>query len=126
MRRTVERDVLGLSTLAVVALLGAAVLAIMLRAGNPSDPSWWVLLVPFLAWCLAPIVVPLFAAPRSWFMTIGIALLGAGSVYAYLHDMFGPGARSTSALIFIFLPIYQWFAVAILMGFAWVLRRILR
>ena len=126
MTMAMERNALGLTTLMVVVLFGAALVGIMLRAGEPSDPSWWMLLIPFLGWCLAPIVVPLSAARRSWFMTIGMALLCAVSLYIYLRDMFGPGARSTSALIFLFLPIYQWVAVAVLIGLAWALRQFVR
>ena len=48
------------------------------------------------------------------------------SFYVYLRDMFGPGARSTSGLIFIFLPTYQWLAVFVLIALAWGMKRIVR
>ena len=127
MRLVIQRDALGLTALAIIAVYSTAILAIMIRAGSPSDASWWMLLLLFLGWCLAPIVVPLFATRRSWFLTIGMALLCSFSLRIYIHDLLGPGIQSsTSALTFLFLPIYQWLCVAILIGLAWAIRRIRR
>ena len=127
MRVVIERNALGLTTLAVVALYGSAVLAIMLRAGNPSEASWWVVLTLILGWCLAPIAVPLFATRRSWFLTVGMAVFCGFSLRIYLHDILGPGTQSsTSALTFVFLPILQWLGAAMLIGLPWAFRRILR
>ncbi len=53
-----------------------------------------------------------------------MGMIAAHGLYTYELDMFGPGARSTSALIFIFLPFYQWLAVAVLALFEWVARRL--
>jgi hypothetical protein len=65
-------------------------------------------------------VAPIIAAYRlqrdSWFSTAALAGIAMYSLYIYERDMFGPGARSTSALIFVWLPIYQWIVLGALLG----------
>ena len=99
---------------------------IAVRAGEPGDLWWWVVGLFFFVWMVAPIAVPLLVWFRDWLVTIGIGLIAAHGVYAYERDMFGPGARSTSALIFVFLPIYQWAAVLLLLVVAGASRRLIR
>ena len=102
----------------IVAVYGVAVGWIAIRAGEPTELWWWLLEIPFFLWIVAPIAVPLLLSLRSWFLTSGVAVMAAYSVYIYERDMFGPGARSTSALIFVFLPVYQWAGAAVLIGLA--------
>ena len=109
--------------LSVIAAYAVAVEWIAVRAGNPTELWWWLQEIPFLLWIVAPIAVPLLLRIRSWVLTGGLVLMAAYSVYVYEHDMFGPGARSTSALIFVFLPIYQWVAAAVLIVVASALSR---
>ncbi|HEU5286020.1 MAG TPA: hypothetical protein VFU20_05860 [Sphingomicrobium sp.] len=108
----------------IVIAYGLAVLTTMLQAGEPNAFWWWLLFFPFYAWWLAPVGLPLFYPWPSWFITLPIGAMAAYSSHIYERDMFGPGARSTSALIFIFLPIYQWMAVGVLIGVAWLTRRL--
>ena len=97
--------------------------AVMIQAGeNPTSFSWWLGALPFLGWCIAPIAAPLVF--RSWIMTVGVAAVAGWGSYEYNIEMLGPGARSTSALAFIFLPIYQWMAIAVVLGIDWAARRI--
>lgn len=92
----------------------AAVEWIAVRTGNPTELWWWLGEIPFALWIIAPIAVPLFLRIRHWLLTGGVAAMATYGIYVYGDSMFGPGARSTSALIFIFLPIYQWVGTAIL------------
>ena len=95
---------------AILAVYAIWVLGIAIRAGNPTELWWWLLEIPFFLWIVAPLALPLLFF-RSWFWTVTAALIAGYSIYIYERDMFDPGARSTSALIFIFLPIYQWAVV---------------
>lgn len=100
--------------LALLALYAVSVFLIMLKAGSPGDPMWWALLVPFLAWAVAPLAALAFIIGRqnnAAIITLSMILMGfavVSGVYVYLTEMFGPGARSTSALVFVALPVYQW------------------
>ena len=109
--------------LGVIAAYAAAVEWIAFRAGNPADPWWWTVNIPFSLWIVAPIAVPLLLRIRHWLLTGGIAAMAAYGIYIYENSMFGRGARSTSALIFIFLPIYQWVGTAVLIVIASVMSR---
>ena len=101
-----------------------SIIGIMAQLGDATSFIWWLPLLPFVAWCAAPIVAPLFF--RSWIITVGVAVIAAWGMREYNLHLFGPGARSTSPLAFIFLPIYQWMAVASLIGLNWVVERITR
>lgn len=104
--------------LGVLAVYATAIEWISVRAGSPTDPWWWAVDILFFLWIIAPIAVPLLLRIRHWLLTGGIAAMAAYGVYVYEESMFGPGARSTSALIFIFLPIYQWVGTAVLIAVA--------
>ncbi|WP_138104313.1 hypothetical protein [Parasphingorhabdus sp.] len=99
-----------------MALYAAAVISIFVRSGDPISVSWWVGTVPFFIWCVAPIFLPLIVVRRSWFVTVSVGAIAAYSLNVYVDSMFGPGLRSTSALIFAFLPIYQWIAVGLVLA----------
>jgi hypothetical protein len=109
--------------LGVLTAYAAAIEWIAFRAGNPTDPWWWVVDIPFSLWIVAPIAVPLILRFRHWLLTGGVTAMAAYGVYIYEGSMFGPAARSTSALIFIFLPIYQWVGTAVLIVIASVMSR---
>lgn len=100
--------------LGVIAAYAAGVAWISVRTGSPADPWWWLTEIVFFAWIVAPITVPLLQPIRHWLLTGGVAAMAAYSLYSYEHDMFGPDTNSTSALIFVFLPLYQWVATAVL------------
>lgn len=99
---------------------GAAVFAIMMIASLPRDVADVAMTLPFFVWAIAPIAVISIFVYRA--QTSGIAIFSAlvmtfavvSGVYIYVIAMFGPGARSTSPLVFLFLPLYQWAAPAIL------------
>ena len=110
----------------ILLLYAAAIQWIAMRAGEPSNVWWCLLLVPILLWIIAPIAFPLLAWSKTWLVTLATGLIAAGSVYIYLIDMFGPGARSTSAIVFVFLPVYQWMAVAALYALHWLIARLRR
>ena len=107
----------------VIAAYAAAVEWIGVRVGNPTDLWWWLDDIPFSLWIIAPIAVPLLLRIRHWLLTGGATAMAVYGVYIYEDAMFGPGGRSTSALIFVFLPIYQWIGTAILIVAAAALNR---
>jgi hypothetical protein len=114
------------STLAVAIIYAIWIETIAVRAGNSSELRWWLSEIPFFLWIVAPIAAAYLVRWDSWLYTIGLAAIATYSLYIYERDMFGPGARSTSALIFVFLPLYQWAAVAMLVAVVWTIRRLAR
>ena len=120
---TAAHRIHGIVRLGIVAIYAVAIGSISIRAGNPDQLWWWLLEIPFFLWIVAPVAMPLLLRLKSWLLTGGVAVMAAYSIYVYDRDMFGPGARSTSALIFIFLPIYQWIGTAILIVIAAIVQR---
>jgi len=112
-----------LTALVIVAIYALWIEVIAMRAGDPGELWWWLLEIPFFLWIVAPIITAYLVGRDNWLFTIGLAAIAAYSLDIYERDMFGPGARSTSALIFIWLPIYQWVAVLILLAMIWSIRR---
>lgn len=99
----------------VIVAYAVAVEWIAVRVGNPADPWWWLTEVAFFVWIVAPIAVPLLQPIRHWLLTGGVAAMAGCSLYVYERAMFGPDTNSTSALIFVFLPLYQWVVTAVLL-----------
>lgn len=98
----------------LLATYAIAVFAIMFRAGSPDQFWWWLGMIPFLAWTVAPLATVVFIIRRQTeaaSVVVSALLMGlavVSGIYIYLESMFGEDARSTSALIFLFLPLYQW------------------
>ena len=109
--------------LGILAAYALALEWIAIRAGEPTELWWWLGEIPFFLWMVAPVALPLLIRIRSWLLTAGVSLMAIYSIYVYERAMFGPDARSTSALIFVFLPIYQWVATAILIVVAAMISR---
>ena len=95
----------------------AALIALMLDAGDPQRVSWWVPASLFGLWIVGPAIVPYFLAKRfqhrQWFvyaMTCYFALSCIWSAKIY-YQAFFLSASSTSALVLVFVPLYQWAAL---------------
>ena len=102
------RDLARRTKVPILVAYAAAIVLISMKAGEPSELRWWGLAVLFMAWEISPIAFLCLVRKTSIVMALGALIVSVASVAIYWNDMFGPGARSTSALIFIFLPIYQW------------------
>ena len=100
--------------LGVIAAYAVAIEWISVRAGSPTELWWWLEGIPWLLWIIAPIAVPLLLRMRHWLLTGGVAVLAGYSLYVYEQSMFGPDTSSTSGLVFVFLPLYQWTVTAVL------------
>ena len=124
--RAKSRDASWIALAAVVALYAVGTGGITIYVGEPTKLWWWLLEVPFFLWIVAPMAAPLLVPFKSWFLTVSVTAMAGYSFYVYLSAMFGPGARSTSALVFIFLPIYQLLGVFVLIALAWGMKRIVR
>ena len=111
------------ATLTITVIYAVWIELIAMRAGEPWELWWWIFEIPFFIWIVAPIVTAYFIRYDDWAFAAGLAAIAGYSLYIYERDMFGAGARSTSALIFIFLPLYQWLAVGILTAAVWGIRR---
>ena len=112
-----------LARLGVIAAYIVAIEWISVRTGSPADSWWWLNDIPFFLWIVAPVAVPLLLPVRHWLLTAGVTALAVCGVYLYEDAMFGPDTRSTSALVFVFLPLYQWVGTAILIVLASVMSR---
>jgi hypothetical protein len=113
---------LGKTRLAVLVGYAGSIATLQMMVGEPRDPWWWFAFLPFFAWTIAPIGVPLAGRATGWFVTLGVGLIAAVSFYMYAVTMLGSDASSTAALVFIFMPLYQWIGVAFVFLIHWLSR----
>jgi len=94
--------------------------ALVFYAGVPSRPGWWIGALPFALWVIGPAVAPCLIAnhkSRQWFsitMFLYFAVFSIFSGFAY-YDAFFRSKSSTAALTLVFIPFYQWLAIALLL-----------
>jgi hypothetical protein len=117
-----EKRVRRLIALAVITLLGAAVftLGVMIKAGEGWNQgfAWWLGFFAFGAWAVSPYAAMAVMSlamkrtlPQSLVFLLGCLLVtGFGGVV--LIDGFYIHHDAQNALLFVFLPIYQWIGVA--------------
>jgi hypothetical protein len=118
-QKWIRRSLAGL-----FAIYASAVFVIMLLVGSPDQAVWWVALIPLLIWAMAPIAATFVIAHRE--SNAGVLAVSCGlmtiavisGIFIYISDMFGEDVRSTSAIVFIFLPIYQWVFPLLALGVA--------
>jgi hypothetical protein len=94
--------------------------ALMLYAGEPNNPWWWVGALPFALWIIGPAVAPFLIArhkSRQWFSITMFLYVVASSIFSGLayHDAFFRSKSSTGALVMVFIPLYQWLALTFLL-----------
>ncbi|HTK12580.1 MAG TPA: hypothetical protein VL402_02160 [Xanthobacteraceae bacterium] len=88
--------------------------ALVFYAGEPSRPGWWI------GALIGPAVAPCLIAnhkSRQWFsitMFLYFAVFSIFSGFAY-YDAFFRSKSSTAALTLVFIPFYQWLAIALLL-----------
>lgn len=119
------RAALGLLVLGVVVTIG-----FMLHAGEPAKPTWWLFLLPFAAWALAPYLLVAVLAFRlhaqggAAAVLALAALLLAGSSALLLWLAFVAEPDPQSGLVFVVLPFWQ-LAAAVPLGLLarWLARR---
>lgn len=96
-----------------------ALAGLLFYAGDPTSFDWWLFAVPFGLWVIGPAIAPWIVARWRRQSAVTIALLiflsisSLASALSY-YDAFFRSTSSTSALILIFLPLYQWVAFAII------------
>ena len=94
--------------------------ALVFYAGEPSRSGWWIEALPFALWVMGPEVVPCLIANRKsrlWFFITMFLYLAVSSIFsgfAY-YDAFFRSKSSTAALTLVFIPFYQWLALALLL-----------
>jgi hypothetical protein len=105
----------------ILSVLVAFVLgALVFYAGEPSHLRWWMGALPFALWVIGPAVAPCLIAnhrSRQWFsitMFLYLAVSSIFSGFAY-YDAFFLSKSSTAALSLVFIPLYQWLAIALLL-----------
>ena len=114
----------------ILSVLVAFVLgALVFYAGEPSHLRWWMGALPFALWVIGPAVAPCLIAnhrSRQWFsitMFLYLAVSSIFSGFAY-YDAFFLSKSSTAALALVFIPLYQWLAIALLLFLCLGIRRI--
>jgi hypothetical protein len=110
-----------------------ALVALLTYAGQPKDLSWWAGALPLALWVTGPVAAPYLLAARQsrrWFSIAMLLYFAASSIFSGVvyHDAFFRSKSSTAALVMVFVPIYQWFALALLLliclgAAAWLTRR---
>ena len=102
-------------------LTGVVVLSLiglLLYAGEPEETWWWLFAIPVSAWIIGPAVMPYFAARRwanrNWFVwtMLIFQVLSSGWVASVYYEAFFVSTSSTASLVLIFVPLYQWGALA--------------
>ena len=102
------------------ALVAFVLGALVFYAGEPSHLRWWMGGLPFALWVIGPAVVPCLIAnykSQQWFsitMFLYLAVSSIFSGFAY-YDAFFRSKSSTAALTLVFIPFYQWLAIALLL-----------
>jgi len=105
------------------AVVAIALLALMIHSGDPTSSSWWLAAIPFALWIVGPAVAPYLLARRQRDRRVAVAMLGflaistVASAIAYYDAMF-VSESSTAALVFLFVPLYQWTAFLIVAAIA--------
>jgi hypothetical protein len=109
-------------------LVAFALGALVFYAGEPSDPRWWLGALPFGLWVIGPAVAPCMIAnhkSQRWFSITMFLYLVVSSIFtgfAY-YDAFFRSRSSTAALTLVFVPLYQWLAIALLLFLCLGIRR---
>lgn len=110
------------------ATVAFALAALIVYAGEPSRPGWWIGALPFALWVIGPAVAPCLIATRKsrpWLSITMLVYLAVSSIvsgFAY-YDAFFLSKSSTAALTLIFIPFYQWLAIALLVLLCFGIRR---
>jgi len=107
-----------------------ALVAIMLRAGAPGELRWWGMAIPFGIWIIGPSVIPYLLArrqkarPRFVAVMVAYLILANSVAAAVYYQAFFVSHASTAGLAMVFVPLYQWIALAVValaapIGLAW-------
>jgi hypothetical protein len=98
-------------------LVAASLVGLILYAGDPRRVSWWFPAILFGLWVVGPAIAPYFLAKRfqhrRWFvysMTGYLVISSIWSAQVYDQALF-VSTSSTSALVLVFTPLYQWAAL---------------
>jgi uncharacterized Tic20 family protein len=102
------------------ALVAFVLGALVFYAGEPNHLRWWIGGLPFALWVIGPAVAPCLIAshkPQQWFsitmfLYLSVSSILSGFVY---YDAFFRSKSSTAALTLVFIPFYQWLAIALLL-----------
>jgi hypothetical protein len=111
-------------SIAVALALGALVF----YAAEPNTPRSWAEASPFALWVIGPAIAPCMIARQKsaqWFSMTMFSYFVVSSLFsgwAY-HDAFFRSKSSTAALTMVFVPLYQWLALAILVLLCFGIRR---
>lgn len=100
------------------ALYAIAALALVLRAGEPQDPGWWIGGLIFFLVVASPILVGLWLA--RWLKSrvyhlfcVAVAAIAAYGFYLQWRTMFVAEPDAQSPLVLLFVPFYQGVAVSL-------------
>jgi len=110
------------------ASVAVALAALIVYAGEPGRPGWWIGALPFALWVIGPAVAPGLIANRKsrpWLSIAMLLYLAVSSIvsgFAY-YDAFFRSKSSTAALVLVFIPFYQWLAIALLILLCFGIRR---
>lgn len=113
------------------AVYAVAVVVLIFRAGQPGDPAWWPSGLLFGLWIASPVVTALWLAKfvngiaRKLDLAM-IAAIASFGFYLQWRVMIVDPPDAQSALILLFVPLYQWMAVAAAFALAWLVGRSLR
>lgn len=107
-----------------------AVMVLALSAGEPGKLWWWLGALPIVAWISSPILGGLWLVrllANSMAAASYLALLAIIAIAGYAlqwHTMFIGPSDAQNALILVFVPFWQWAAVALILGLCMAVARV--
>jgi uncharacterized membrane protein YgdD (TMEM256/DUF423 family) len=92
----------------------------MFYVGEPGHLWWWAGALPLVLWVIAPAIAPYLIAARKsrrWFSIAMFLFLIASTIFSGVIycDALLLSSSSTAALVMVFIPLYQWMALAFLL-----------
>lgn len=115
---------------ATIAIGIVVTLWFMLRAGTGNSVGQWLLAIPFAVWVAVPYAIAgvavrwLRGSPRSQAVLLFTAIVLTSTAIFLLYQSFvASGVDAQSALVFVFLPLWQVIGLAPFLFVAFLLRR---
>lgn len=107
----------------VLAAYALIVGALLIYVGEPRRVEWWPASIGFWLYALVPVALLCLGRTHVRLKGFAAVMMALGGVWGFGRAMLGIGTTSTSALVFVVLPVYQLVAALLFLGLLWLLDR---
>ena len=111
---------------AVLAIYAIAVGAMLIIVGDPQRLEWWPGGIGFWLFTLVPVAILCFGSKHVRVKGLAVVAMAAGGIWGYYNAMFGEHTSSTSALVFVVLPVYQLIGSLAFLALLWAIDRFVK